>query len=171
MICPLRDIQCLEGECAIWAENQCAILLLATGLSRVSSPARITPTDPREILEQCAMELRRADTVSLRRREIDDFLASSRIVLDATQRRILFRTWREIRRSARQKCIDDPHGRWIWQSNRGNPWSEAEDIQLKESYAGGVSIERIAVDHKRSEGAIRARLKKHGLLPDEDKTQ
>jgi hypothetical protein len=131
----------------------------------------MTATDSRGILEQCATELGRAGIASLRRREIDDFLASSRVVLDATQRCTLFRTWRDIRRSARKGGIDDPHGAWIWQSNRGNPWSDDEDTELKDSYAAGISIERIATNHKRSEGAIRARLKKHGLLRDQDKTE
>ncbi len=54
------------------------------------------------------------------------------------------------------------------QSNQGGPWSDDEDAQLKQLYAAGLSISRIAANHKRSEGAIRSRLEKHGLLPDEE---
>jgi hypothetical protein len=131
----------------------------------------MTTTDPREILEQCATELGRASIVSLRRREIDDFLASSRIVLDATRRRTLFRTWRDIRRLVREKHIGDPHEWRTPQSNRGSVWSDAEDAEVRQSYAAGLSISQIAENHRRSEGAIRSRLEKHGLLSDEDKTQ
>jgi hypothetical protein len=170
MICPLRDNECLEGECAIWADNQCAILLLATRLSVVVPPRGMIGTDSRGILEQCATELGRTSIASLRRREIDDFLASSRVVLDASQRRTLFRTWRDIRRSVREKHIRESDERWIVESSRGNAWSDSEDAELKEWYKAGVSVKTIAAHHKRSEGAIRARLKKHGLLPNEDGT-
>ncbi len=71
----------------------------------------------------------------------------------------------------REKHIHDPHEGWTGESNRGNAWSDDEDAKLKEWYAAGLSMETIAANHKRTEGAIRARLKKHGLLSDEDKRQ
>jgi hypothetical protein len=104
-------------------------------------------------------------------REIDDFLASHRIVLNATQRRRLFRTWRDTRRLMREKHVRDPHEGWTGESNQGNAWSDNDDAKLKEWYTGGLSIKTIAAYHKRTEGAIRARLRKHGLLSDEDKAK
>jgi hypothetical protein len=123
------------------------------------------------MLKHCAVALGRTSIALLTRREIDDFLASSRIVLDATQRRTLFRTWRDIRRLAREEYMGNP-GEWrMQQSNQGSPWSDDEDAQLKQSYAAGLSISRIAANHKRSEGAIRSRLEKHGLLLDDNGNQ
>jgi hypothetical protein len=107
----------------------------------------------------------------LRRREIDDFLASQRIVLNSSQRRTLFRTWREARRLAREKHTSDPREWQTPQDNRGSAWSDDEDAELKQAFAAGLSIERIAANHGRSKGAIRSRLKKHGLLFDDNGSQ
>jgi len=169
MICPFINSQCVEAECVMWTENQCAMLTLARHFLVPPSPAQTATTNPKEILDSCATRLGRASIASLRRREIDDFLASTRIVLDAVQRRTLFRTWRDIRRLAKEKYIDDPSEWRMQQSNRGEAWSDDEDAELKQSYSAGLSIKRIAANHKRSEGAICSRLKKYGLLSDEDK--
>ncbi len=45
----------------------------------------------------------------------------------------------------------------------GAPWTEEEDEQLDEEYNSGMKISEIAKVHDRTNGAIRARLKKHGL--------
>jgi len=169
MICPFINSQCVESQCAIWTDNQCAILALARSSIVLPSPAQITRTNPKEILDCCAKRLGRASITSLRRREIDDFLALSRIVLDSAQRRALFRTWRDIRRLAKEKYIDDPSEWRMQQSDRGEAWSDEEDAELKRSYSDGLSIKLIAANHKRSEGAIRSRLKKYGLLSGENK--
>ena len=49
-------------------------------------------------------------------------------------------------------------------ANAGEKWSEEEDQRLVREFASGKSIPEIAVAHKRSNGAIRARLIKHGLM-------
>jgi hypothetical protein len=159
---------CLEAECAIWAGDRCAIVGLAICSPAISSPVQTAVMGAEELLRRCAAALGRTSVTLLRRREIDDFLASSHIVLDATQRRTLFRTWRDIRRLAREEYLSSP-GEWrMQQSNQGSPWSDDEDAQLKQSYAAGLPISRIAANHKRSEGAIRSRLEKHGLLADDN---
>ncbi len=171
VICPLMKKECVETECTMWIDGQCAIVALAQLPRSAQSPPRMVAMNPTEILRRCAAMLGRASIISLRRREIDDFLASLRIVLNATQRRTLFRAWREARRLAREKHISDPRGCQTPQDNRGSAWSDDEDAELKRAFAAGLSIERIAANHGRSEGAIRSRLKKHGLLSDDDELQ
>ena len=165
MICPFMNSQCVEIECVMWAENQCAIFALAMRFLVPSFPAQTATTDPKEILDSCTTSLGRASIASLRRREIDDFLASSHIVLDAVRRRTLFRAWRDIRRLQKERPINDPRE---WPTRRGEPWLDDEDAELKQSYSAGLSVKQIAANHKRSEGAIRSRLKKYGLLSEED---
>jgi ATP-dependent DNA helicase RecQ len=46
----------------------------------------------------------------------------------------------------------------------GAPWTEDEDRQLDEEYNSGMKISEIANIHDRTNGAIRSRLKKHGLI-------
>ncbi|MCM1127757.1 MAG: DNA helicase RecQ [Lachnospiraceae bacterium] len=46
----------------------------------------------------------------------------------------------------------------------GASWSEQEDQQLDEEYNSGMKIHEIARVHERTDGAIRARLMKHGLI-------
>lgn len=46
----------------------------------------------------------------------------------------------------------------------GASWTEEEDRQLDEEYGAGMKISRIAKVHNRTNGAIRARLKKRGLI-------
>ena len=46
----------------------------------------------------------------------------------------------------------------------GTSWSVEEDRQLDEEYASGMKISEIAKAHDRTNGAIRSRLKKHGLI-------
>jgi len=168
MICPLINGQCVGAECVMWTDNQCAMLSLARHFLVPPSCAQMTTVDPEEILDSCATRLGCASAVSLSRREIDDFLASSHVVLNAVQRRTLFRTWRYKRRLAKEKRTGNPHEWQTCQSNRGEAWSDEEDTYLKQSHTAGLSIKRIAANHKRSEGAIRSRLKKHGLLSEED---
>ncbi len=171
MICPLMKSPCVGTECAIWADNECAILALATRSLVISSPVQTAVTAAEEILRRCAVALGRTNLTLLTRREIDDFLASACIVLDATQRRTLFRTWRDIRRLAREEHIGDSNKWRSQKDNRGSPWSDEEDDELKRSHAAGLSISRIAANHKRSEGAIRSRLEKHDLLLDDNGSQ
>ena len=47
--------------------------------------------------------------------------------------------------------------------NQGHPWSPEHDRVLKELYQKGVTVKEIAMELKRNNGAIRARLKKLGL--------
>lgn len=46
----------------------------------------------------------------------------------------------------------------------GASWTDEEDSQLDEEYNSGISVSEIAKLHERTRGAIRARLKKHGLI-------
>ena len=46
----------------------------------------------------------------------------------------------------------------------GAAWTDEEDKQLDEEYEQGMKISQIAALHSRTSGAIRARLKKHGLI-------
>ncbi len=46
----------------------------------------------------------------------------------------------------------------------GKSWTEEEDKQLDDEYHSGMKISEIAKLHDRTNGAIRARLKKHGLI-------
>jgi len=43
-------------------------------------------------------------------------------------------------------------------ANTGVPWSEKEDAELGRAFDEGGTIERLAATHKRTVGAIRARL-------------
>lgn len=46
----------------------------------------------------------------------------------------------------------------------GTSWTDEEDKRLDEEYNSGMKISEIADIHDRTNGAIRARLKKHGLI-------
>lgn len=46
----------------------------------------------------------------------------------------------------------------------GASWTVKEDTQLDEEYNSGMNISEMAKAHDRTNGAIRARLKKHGLI-------
>ena len=48
--------------------------------------------------------------------------------------------------------------------NTGSPWSSEEDDRVKAEYESGMKISEIAEGHGRTSGAIRARLRKHGLI-------
>jgi hypothetical protein len=43
-------------------------------------------------------------------------------------------------------------------------WTKEEDKQLDEEYNAGMMISEMAKKHDRTNGAIRARLRKHGLI-------
>ena len=53
-------------------------------------------------------------------------------------------------------------------SCQGQPWSEAEDQQLRNSYARPKSTQQLAKEHGRSCGAIKARLVRLGLCDAEE---
>lgn len=48
--------------------------------------------------------------------------------------------------------------------NAGCPWDKAEERRMAQAFEAGKSIGEIAKKHKRTEGAIRARLIKLGYL-------
>ena len=60
-------------------------------------------------------------------------------------------------RAAYNRKMNRPEG-------AGASWSEEEDKQLDEEFKGGMKISEIAKIHDRTNGAIRARLRKHGLI-------
>jgi hypothetical protein len=164
MICPFIKNLCVGDKCAIWIDNQCAIFIIAKRSFVSPIHEQLTTTNPMEILESCAKKIGRKNITLLKRREIDDFLALSQIVLDSAHRRLLFRKWREMRRLAKEKYHDNSREWSIEYSNSGQPWSNDEDAELKQSFSEGISIDQIAQNHRRSEGAILSRLKKHGLI-------
>lgn len=43
------------------------------------------------------------------------------------------------------------------------PWTDADDAELIKLYGEGYSVEQLSAHFKRGEGAIKSRLKKHGL--------
>lgn len=45
----------------------------------------------------------------------------------------------------------------------GQPWTEEEEERLRDAFLNNVSIEKLSVEHQRTEGAIRARLMKMHL--------
>lgn len=49
-------------------------------------------------------------------------------------------------------------------ANAGQAWSDDEDRRLAQEFEAGMKIAEIARGHERTNGAIRARLKKHGLI-------
>ena len=50
------------------------------------------------------------------------------------------------------------------QPNVGIAWSGEEDERLSTEYLSGMKIAEIAREHGRTSGAVRARLKKNGLI-------
>lgn len=48
--------------------------------------------------------------------------------------------------------------------NAGQAWTEDEDQKLDEEFETGMEVSEIACAHGRTNGAIRARLKRHGLI-------
>ena len=53
---------------------------------------------------------------------------------------------------------------------QGSPWTADEDNQLKEAFTNGIKISQLAKDHQRTPGAIQSRLKKLGLINDNNIT-
>jgi len=47
----------------------------------------------------------------------------------------------------------------------GEPWDDEEDSVLIKRFEEDVGVKEIAVEHKRTEGAIRSRLEKLGKVP------
>ena len=60
-------------------------------------------------------------------------------------------------RAAYNRKMNRPEG-------AGASWSEEEDKQLDEEFNSGMKISEMAKIHDRTNGAIRARLRKHGLM-------
>jgi hypothetical protein len=48
----------------------------------------------------------------------------------------------------------------------GQPWTDAEDKELLKSFDAGMPTDRIAKNHERTIGAIKARLLHHGRIID-----
>ncbi len=46
----------------------------------------------------------------------------------------------------------------------GNPWTNEEDLQLKEAFEVGATIEELSNKHQRTKGAIKSRLTKFGFV-------
>lgn len=51
--------------------------------------------------------------------------------------------------------------------NQGQPWSPEEDVWLRQAFRAGTSVKDLSAHLKRSSGSVRARLKKLGLLDEE----
>ncbi|MCD7784662.1 MAG: hypothetical protein LUH18_03650 [Oscillospiraceae bacterium] len=65
---------------------------------------------------------------------------------------------------------DVNNSRYGQRENAGQPWSEEHDECLRDLYLKDVSISEIAVTLKRSNNSIRERLKKFGLLDNNETT-
>lgn len=123
--------------------------------------------EPCELLERMAIDLGKPIEETLRR-EVDNWLGKARIALDSNERKNLFRAWRTIRRSIRDKQLCEPESWKTRSNNQGLPWSTDEDQNLCEAVSKRKTIAKIAAYHKRSEGSIRARIERLGL---EDEAQ
>lgn len=49
-------------------------------------------------------------------------------------------------------------------TNAGNSWSKSEEEQLAKSFDNGITVEQLAIDHRRTKGAIAARLVRVGKI-------
>jgi hypothetical protein len=54
------------------------------------------------------------------------------------------------------------------EARAGQPWSDAEDQELRNAIAAGMQIRAIARAHKRTDGAIESRLVRLGLFESRD---
>lgn len=165
MICPFINDACVEANCTMWLNNQCAIISIIRKFSPEStSPSHPIDHEPKTILAACSGALKRTGIASLSRHEIDDYLASSNTVLNASERRALLRTLRDIRRVNRERRKGTGTEWRNRSSNQGSAWSTDEDEDIKQSVANGQSIEQIAAKHKRSEIAVQYRMERFGYI-------
>jgi len=118
--------------------------------------------EPRELLERMSKDIGKPIEETLRR-EIDNWLGKAKISLDANGRKALFRMWRTLRRTVREKQVKEPESWKTRSNNQGLPWSPDEDQNLCEAVSDGKAISNIAHYHKRSEGSIRSRIERLGL--------
>lgn len=56
-------------------------------------------------------------------------------------------------------------------ARRGKPWVEDEDDRLMSAWLGGATLEDLAEEHERTQGAVAARLVKHGLVDDAEQAR
>ncbi len=69
----------------------------------------------------------------------------------------------ESARPPRQSTVPRTEGA---QLNAGRPWTEEEEARLAAAFDGGVGIDTLAQEHKRSRWAIEARLARLGKIPE-----
>lgn len=62
------------------------------------------------------------------------------------------------------KAVEQSGGARTGPPNGWNPWTQAEDNQLRSEHANGQSVASIAKNHGRTRAAIDARLLKLGLI-------
>ena len=55
-------------------------------------------------------------------------------------------------------------------ARQGAPWLPEEDRQLYDAFVSGRSAKEAAISHQRSDGAIRSRLRRLGLVDDNGET-
>ena len=97
-------------------------------------------------------------------------------------RHLQLRNWLDDRDSIRSACLADPRlglvdGYWAVLADRpviapddgalvnvGRPWSAEEDALLKARWGSGLSMKALARLHRRTDGAIRSRLIRLGLV-------
>jgi len=149
----------------MWLNNQCALIAIVKKFapqSAFSSPP--IDHDPKTILAACSGSLKRNGIAAVSRRDIDDYLASSNTVLNASERRALLKTLRDIRRVNRERRKGTGTEWRNRSSNHGNAWSTDEDEDIKRAVADGQSIKQVASNHKRSEIAVRYRMERFGFV-------
>ena len=164
MICPFINSSCIESNCKMWLENECVIISVIGRLPKAPLHIDTDANDPNTILDECAKYLGYSRITALSRREIDDYLAHSQTVLNANERRVLMRTWRDIRRVNKERRTGNGSEWRIRQNNHGKAWSNDEDEDIKRSFSEGQTVEQIAANHKRSVISVRYRMEKYGLL-------
>lgn len=64
-----------------------------------------------------------------------------------------------------EALMDDTEEAPRWE-RKGKPWLDEEDRQLYDSFVAGQALDAIALQHQRSGGGIRSRLRRLGLIDD-----
>lgn len=83
------------------------------------------------------------------------------ILLNANVIRALYVAVRALEATTRSKARRD---RANSPTNKGKPWTEAEEYKLLEGFDAGQSVAQLAQAHSRTPAGIQARLERHGRV-------
>ena len=169
MLCPFLNADCIQAECIMWSAQHC---LIVTALRRYSDTVQPTQDasalTPEAILKSCAAHYQYSSISTLRRREVEDYLAEASIPLDSSARSELRRFLKESRRAERPSGDTDGTAWRHRESNQGRIWSRDEDDDVRRLFAAGFGVSQIAKEHKRSPIAVRFCMQRLGLLPKDE---